>query len=433
MKQLKYKKFSGLHIVCKGCNRNIEVTQTPYQGCNHPIEKQRYKGLYRINGKRTTKDLSSKTYDDAISELLDWKKQLDNPIQFKLTEPKKEKKVELFEDCILMYSDWLENIDVAAHEQKHRSKKYIDETVRYVHKFKHLLTSKGHNLNKLTIQQIDKKIFGEYYGHVKEKTNSPSTFNHHIRALKNFFKFIVDVKEYPILNVAKKATLMYENPNPFSIDDKDFIMLLSVVTENDSIQIMKDGKKRNRYRTWTKDSFELAAYTGMRLEEVAQLKYSDIKLDDNETLDYLEGTDLKFFRAHNWDNTQAPKTVPIPITPELENLLHRLDYKNNLGADRYLIDGDCKMSRKSLAKEMSHAFTFFRRKAGLPNNFSIKHLRKTFLTKLDIQTGLVESAGYQKTISVIRKNYINARAVSREIKNKGFSYFGSTAPTLKTV
>ena len=85
MSLLKYKKFKGLHIVCKGCNRNIEVTQTPYNGCNHPISKQRYKGLYRINGKRTTKDLKSLTYEDAVIELLEWKKQLDNPIKIKLS------------------------------------------------------------------------------------------------------------------------------------------------------------------------------------------------------------------------------------------------------------------------------------------------------------------------------------------------------------
>jgi hypothetical protein len=113
--------------------------------------------------------------------------------------------------------------------------------------------------------------------------------------------------------------------------------------------------------------------------------------------------------------------------------LNRLDYKNNLGDHRYLIDGDCTFNRKSLAKEMSHAFTFFRKKAGLPNNFSIKHLRKTFLTKLETKTGLTESAGYQKTIGVIRKNYIDKTVVSREIQKRGFSYFDKPTPTLKAV
>ena len=208
-----------------------------------------------------------------------------------------------------------------------------------------------------------------------------------------------------------------------SIADDDFLKLLSVVTEEDSVELCKNGKKRNRYRTWTKASFELAAFTGMRLEEVATLKYSDIKLNQHGELDYLEGIDLKYQRANNWDSTKAKKLVPIPITPELEDLLNQLNYKQNLGADRYLIDGDCKMSRSSLAKEMSHSFTFYRRKAGLSDSFSIKHLRKTFLTKLESQTGLTESAGYQKTLSVIHKNYIDKKQISRDIQEKGFSYY----------
>jgi hypothetical protein len=111
------------------------------------------------------------------------------------------------------------------------------------------------------------------------------------------------------------------------------------------------------------------------------------------------------------------------MTPELEDLLNRLNYQQHLDEDRYLLDGDCNMKRASLAKEMSHAFTFYRKKAGLPSNISIKHLRKTFLTKLQVQTGMVQFAGYQKTLSVIDKNYIDKRAITKEIKNRGFKIF----------
>jgi hypothetical protein len=89
------------------------------------------------------------------------------------------------------------------------------------------------------------------------------------------------------------------------------------------------------------------------------------------------------------------------------------------------------MTRESLVKEMSQAFTFFRRKAGLSEDFSIKHLRKTFLSKLQSQTGLAESAGYQKTVSVVQKNYYDKRMMSKTIKNSGFSYFGNNEKVSK--
>jgi hypothetical protein len=76
-----------------------------------------------------------------------------------------------------------------------------------------------------------------------------------------------------------------------------------------------------------------------------------------------------------------------------------------------------------LEKSLSHAFTFYIRKAGLPDGISLRHLRKTFLTKMEAQTGLVQSAGYQKSVDVIRKNYLDKIMIADEIKNKGFSYF----------
>ena len=59
MKLLKYKKFQNLHIVCKRCGRHIEVSQTPYKGCIHPIERQKYKAVLKANGGRKTRDLRS--------------------------------------------------------------------------------------------------------------------------------------------------------------------------------------------------------------------------------------------------------------------------------------------------------------------------------------------------------------------------------------
>jgi integrase len=424
MKILKFKKFEGLHIVCKSCNKTIEVNQAPYKGCNHPIEKQRYKAQFRINGIRKTKDLKSAEYDEAIKELLSFKEKLFNPLVIIPMEKPKTVEFDLFIDCIYMFSDWLENIGVPKHEQKKRSEKHIKETVGYLVKFKSFLQSKGYKVDSLTIYQIDNQAVGKYYEYLEKQTMSMATFNHNLRAIKSFFKFLLEEKQYNMPNPVKKAKLKCESPDPTCIQDNDFLMLLSVITEENSIETSKTGNRRNRYKSYIKDSIELAAYTGMRLEEVAVLKYSDIMLDQNGKLDYLAGQDLKYMRAHNWDNSKPKKVVPIPITHELMKLLNRLRYLDYIGSDRYLIDGDLTMSRASLAKEMSHAFTFFRRKAGLPEAYSIKHLRKTFLTKLEMQTGLAHAAGYQKTASVIHKNYIDRKQVSREIQKRGFSYFG---------
>ena len=59
MKLLKYKKFTGLHIVCKKCCKLIEVSQASYKGCDHPFDRQKYKAIIKVNGTRKTRDLKA--------------------------------------------------------------------------------------------------------------------------------------------------------------------------------------------------------------------------------------------------------------------------------------------------------------------------------------------------------------------------------------
>jgi hypothetical protein len=80
-----------------------------------------------------------------------------------------------------------------------------------------------------------------------------------------------------------------------------------------------------------------------------------------------------------------------------------------------------------MVKQLTHSFKFFRDKANASKEIGLKHLRKTFLTKIEMQTGLTESLGYQKTASVIRKNYIVKVEIAKEVKKKGFTLFGKVA------
>jgi len=177
------------------------------------------------------------------------------------------------------------------------------------------------------------------------------------------------------------------------------------------------------FRPYLKDAFELIAYTGMRIEEAISIKYSDIVLNNDGGIEYVMGVDLKYERAHNYNKTSATKIVPIPYSKELEDLLLRLDYKNHIGEDRYLIASEENISRASMTKQLTHSFKYYRDKAGIQSQIGLKHLRKTFLTKIETQTGLVESLGYQKTKVVIQNNYIVKSDVAKAVKKRGFSIF----------
>jgi integrase len=423
MKILKYKKFIGLHIVCKKCCRHIEVSQSPYNGCNHPLERQKYKAVIKINGVRKTRDLKALDYDEAIKELLEFKDGLTNPFKFTPIQ-KTEVKPELLTECIMMYSDWLENIDVPKHQQTLRSSGYIKSTIRYVLNFTDFLEANQVNLKKFKVYDLDDAIVGKYYEYLEPLCKSTSTYNHNTKALKNFNSFLIDKKRYLIPNFFKDVNLKYENANPVSVNDNDFIKLLDAISDVDSFHVFKTGERKNMYRPYTRDAIELVAFTGMRIEETMILKYSDIVLGGDGRIEHLIGTDLKFDRAHNWNNTKEPKRVLIPCTKELEALLIRLNYKENLGLDKYLIADDENIKRKTVADQLSDSFTFYRNKAGIEKKFTLKHMRKTFLTKLHIKTGFVESMGYQKSGKVTMTNYIDKVEVVREVNRQGFVYFG---------
>jgi len=438
MKKLEYKKFKGLHIVCKGCGKSIEINQSEYKGCKHPIEKQKYKAVLRQNGVRKTKDLKALEYDDAIKELLDFKHELSNPI--KLITPKKlketqplsnkndEVKHEKFIDCVMMYSDYLENVDVPFFEQRTRSRAYIRDTIGYILKFRDYLENQGYNSDKVTIYQIDKNIVGTYFENLFKNTKSDATYNHHIRTLKSFYKFLIEKKGYELFNPMQFAKLKNVTLNTFSVDDNDFDKLLESIDEtieSDTIHTYKNGVTKKMYRPYVKNGIELIAYTGMRLVEALSIKYSDIVLDENGNIEYLMGIDIKYEKSHNHLKTKPVKYVPIPITPELEDLLNRLNYKQYIGEDRYLIGPDELISRESMTKQLSHSFGFYRDKAGITAKIGLKHLRKTFLTKIQISTGMVTSLGYQKTASVIEKNYLDKGKIAKSVKEKGFRLFNN--------
>ncbi|MDL2143870.1 hypothetical protein QQY79_15185 [Flavobacterium tructae] len=423
MKILKYKKFTGLHIVCKKCNKLIENSQDAYKGCKHPIERQKYKAILKHNGNRKTRDLKSLDYDDAIKELLEFKHDLSNPVKFISETSKPNLKPELFKDCILMYSDWLENVDVPFFEQKVRSKEYIRDTVGYICKLKTYLENNGYKTDKTTIHQVDKNIVNKYFEELYQKSKSIATYNHNIRALKGFYKFLIATKGYSLINPLQYAKLKNEAPNPINVIDNDFYKIINCVKKENAIQTYKNGVKKNRYRPYIKEAFELIAYTGMRITEAISIKYSDIILSNNGEIEYVIGVDYKYEKAHNHDKSKPEKVVPIPYSPELEDLLERLDYKNHLGEDSYLIGADENISRESMAKQLSHSFGFYRNKAGITSPIGLKHLRKSFLTKIEAQTGLVESLGYQKTKSVIQNNYLVKPEIAKAVKGKGFRLF----------
>ena len=430
-KTLKYSKFPGLQIVCKKCQKALHVNSEDYNGCNHQpfLEKQVYKYIFQHNGERKTKNLSAKDYNEALLEISNLqaslKEELKPKFQSEIIQTVEDARIneqenpDLLIDCIMYYLDYFQNIGVPKHEQRNRSKNYVKSISKYLNNYSDFFKSNGYDLDSLTVFEIDKFLFGKYYEHIDSTIKSAALYNHTIKALKGFYNFLEE-KEYKVYNPVKKIKLRYESSNPKAIDDSDFLKILSAINNTDCIEVYKNGVKKNMYRPYLFEAFQLSAFTGLRNEEVAILTFSNVKNGKNGEFE-IHGLDLKFERAHNWNKTKESKLVQIPMTPELADLIIRLGYEDYKGTDRYLIANDEKANRASIAKQMSHSFTFFKRKAGVSDKVSLKNLRKTFLTKLQEQTG--QSSGYHKNAGVTNKNYLDKEKLAKDISEKGFRIF----------
>ena len=119
MERLTYRKFKGLEIRCLKCGKSIHNDNSSFNGCKHPIEKTAYRGIIikpNSNGKRSTVTLKSRSYDEAIKELIDYRTDVYNGID-KFTVAKQKAKPQLLIDCMAMYIDYLSDIDVPEHKK----------------------------------------------------------------------------------------------------------------------------------------------------------------------------------------------------------------------------------------------------------------------------------------------------------------------------
>ncbi len=105
---------------------------------------------------------------------------------------------------------------------------------------------------------------------------------------------MIDKKKYLIPNYFKDVSLKYENANPISVNDADFIKLLDAISDVDSVHTFSTGERKNMFRPYTRDAIELVAFTGMRIEESMILKYSDIVLDADVYIPVILTTQFQF-------------------------------------------------------------------------------------------------------------------------------------------
>jgi len=390
----KSKAIKGLFIYCNYCK---SIVYTKCKKTNGSIDfcpntdKHVFKVVVYIPGtKRTrTRIIETRNVDEAIIEAIEFEKYLkENNFEI---ESSKERiiKPQLLIDCMSLYIDYLNNINIPAYRQKLRSAGHINEVERYFRYFVECLKKQKIDYASLRIHEIGDMILGLFHNYLlTERHYNNVSYNKVITIMKGFYNFLIEGSGYNIRNPFKLMKRLPVRPVVDTITEKEYIALLDKIDSGNSRQVLSTGEKKNHYYSWLKFSIQLGLLTGRRRDEIINLKYSDIKSDNDDNLIYIESEDHKVNRAKGNTTESSKKLVYIPITRKLKELLVENGLNLHEGTDNYLLAPEKKENREVLKNQMSKGFSHYYKQINAGRNLTFKCLRKTYITHLALSLGL---------------------------------------------
>ena len=164
------------------------------------------------------------------------------------------------------------------------------------------------------------------------------------------------------------------------------------------------------YEPWLVNAFKLFLHVGGRREEVLNLRWSDIVEGPNGILFFQ----LRNFKVERMMKREVASKF-IPINSDLLGLLNEMGYDQMKEKDVKLIDAEERYTMNTLMEKVSKAFTHFREVAEITTPYTLKHLRKTYLTWLFHSLGEDSNkVSSHSSMNVLEKHYINPLVLNIE-------------------
>jgi integrase len=305
-------------------------------------------------------------------------------------------------EAIKQYKEYLAGNHPLAHKKKVVSKKHQYECIHFCEMFINIVRVRT-DVTRLSVSKVTKYDVSNFYKWLGEKY-APKTFNKGMIALKGFFKFLIDDEEIVMRNpFSSYVSKRIVKKNILSLTSEEFKMILEAVDTANPIQELKGNITKNRFKIYLKEGLKLCLYTGLRREEVVELRWSDIYQTQNHTL---------FFKLHNLkverslDVEDIPKYVP--IYPDLKDVLDELGYQYKIHTNEYILYPNRTETSRTIMDCLSKGFTHYKNAAGITRPLTLKNLRKTYLSwvnqALGRDTGKITSHSSHK---ILEDHYID--------------------------
>lgn len=433
------KRWKGLYVYCYLCQTNMldvckktgkSLKQCP-NGDRHVFKS--YVFVPGTKNQRRTKILNTRDVDEAIKMAIEFEKEvkgklsnnkIKDEVKFNKENSNEVQKINneevkinpesnvpiLLIHCLARYYSYLRNEGVPKFKQRVRTESHLKDIERAFTHLVRCLKKNGYEINEFTIEQINDNVIGKIFEYLEELRFSSRTHNKYINFYSSMLNWYNEEFEIKIKNRFTKIPRQEINYNPESIPNGELLALFEIIKPENGIKKYDNGIKeyRNVYRSWLLNGIKLGLFTGGRREEIISMKWNNIKEKDG--IQFIEIENLKVNRIKNRISNKSKKYIAIPLTMELMELLSELGYEKYKGTDKYILEPDLLNKRnRVMCDVLSRGFTHYYTQLNTGKELTFKHLRKTYLTKLDILLG----HGNVKVISghtgdkVLDDSYIN--------------------------
>lgn len=410
----------GIRVYCNKCKSHLTLKDinagTQKKDCTHPVLSQRYKAIVclRINGKKKRSSCCFKTRN--LSEAIDlaFKFKMHAKAKAKETHELEMVKPVLLVECLGWFLDYKKNVGVKGHLKKELTANTFNAYKNHINKWKKATENAGEDFKTLKVDKISDKNVSATISHISKWSSSIQR-----KAIGFYNQF------YSFLNENG-----YNIPSPFrNIEVADvpnkharaltFDEFATVKKAMESGNSSDKEKGKIRFFHWLPDALTLNALTGRRREEFMIAKFSDIELIDGQLLGgFIKMIDYKYSRQNSHKVGFQNRITKAPIFPELYDFLMKMGYEKYKNTDRYIIAGDEKKQRDTMANNLTNGFAYYRKKAGLSSDVQLNGLRKKYITRMRNEFG--DNANFftgHKSSRIDMKHYYDDKELFDKVKS----------------
>lgn len=422
----------GIKVKCLKCKWTVKetcrLTSKGINTCKYK-DKHKYIMIAHVPGTKKKKRMqitNTKKFDQVMLEFMDFKNKLASSGYSKALDKKKILDTS-FEALMVGYINSISGAGTHAHLSRNLSPDYLKEVKGMLLTFCKALKEKGYIIEKMDLKDIGDDEVEILHNYLKKKTISETYYAKHFVVMKTFVNWVIKVKGYEIVNVFRRHKLHFPKGEKNYVTPEEFQRLIEVITYENGAVILKDGKRKNNFRSWLSIAIKLGLETGLRREEIFALSWNNIREIP------INGQVCRIFDINNLKNMRqgAGKFLkPIPITLSLYELLMDLGYEEKKGSEAFIIERDAGLKIDYLTDDLTRGFAHFI-KMVTNRKLQFKDLRKTYISylseKLGDKTKLFTGHGDDQ---VIRDHYISHAFIAAKLSS--LNLFGSfLAPEIK--